>query len=78
MSDNYLNKLKQLERKHGRHFANLAQAVEFDRSNVSIDEIMKNRTKIVEINGRFTCPHCENEWSAMLGDNEVPEYCDCI
>lgn len=32
---------------------------------------------IKEINGRFTCWACGHEWSAMCGDNEVPEYCSC-
>ena len=33
--------------------------------------------KIVEINGRWTCTECGYEWSAMLGDNEIPEKCSC-
>ena len=32
---------------------------------------------IVEKNGRFTCNFCEYEWSAMLGEDEVPETCEC-
>ena len=33
-----------------------------------------------EVNGRYECRHCGREWSAMCGDNEVPENCpsdDC-
>ena len=25
----------------------------------------------------WICEDCGNEWSAMLGDNEVPERCEC-
>jgi hypothetical protein len=32
---------------------------------------------IVEISGRFTCLDCGHEWSAMLGDDEIPSYCEC-
>ena len=32
---------------------------------------------IEEIDGRWTCTDCGYEWSAMLGDNEVPEVCEC-
>jgi len=32
---------------------------------------------IKEINGYFTCTHCEYEWSAMLGDDEIPNKCEC-
>lgn len=32
---------------------------------------------IKEINGRFTCTTCGYKWSAMLGDNEIPEHCPC-
>jgi len=32
---------------------------------------------IKEINGRFTCTECGHEGSAMLGDNEIPETCEC-
>ena len=34
-------------------------------------------TNIKEINGRWTCTDCGYEWSAMLGDNEIPVKCDC-
>jgi len=28
--------------------------------------------------GHYYCPSCNAEWSAMLGDNEIPEHCpDC-
>ena len=30
-----------------------------------------------EINGYFTCTHCGYEWSAMLGDDEIPNKCEC-
>ena len=33
-------------------------------------------TNIKEINGRWTCTDCGYEWSAMLGDNEIPTKCD--
>jgi rubredoxin len=33
---------------------------------------------IEEINGRWTCTECEYEWSAMLGDNEIPDTCSCM
>jgi len=32
---------------------------------------------IKEVNGRFTCTLCGYEWSAMLGDDEIPEICTC-
>ena len=32
---------------------------------------------IKEINGYFTCTLCGYEWSAMLGDDEIPEICTC-
>lgn len=32
---------------------------------------------IKEINGRWTCDSCGQEWSAMVGDNEIPDICDC-
>ena len=32
---------------------------------------------IEEINGRWVCVECGREWSAMSGDNEIPETCDC-
>ena len=32
---------------------------------------------IEEINGRWTCTDCGYEWSAMLGDDEIPEVCEC-
>ena len=25
----------------------------------------------------WICEVCNNEWSAMLGDNEVPAHCEC-
>ena len=25
----------------------------------------------------WVCEDCGDEWSAMLGDNEVPERCEC-
>lgn len=25
----------------------------------------------------WVCENCGNKWSAMLGDNEVPERCEC-
>jgi len=28
-------------------------------------------------NAWWVCESCSNEWSAMLGDNEVPERCEC-
>jgi len=31
---------------------------------------------IKEINGRWTCPDCDYEWSATAGDNEIPVLCD--
>ncbi len=34
-------------------------------------------SKIIEILGRWICSNCGYEWSAMLGDNEVPCECDC-
>tara|TARA_B100000073_G_scaffold308331_1_gene279260 strand:+ start:97 stop:489 length:393 start_codon:yes stop_codon:yes gene_type:complete len=33
---------------------------------------------IEEINGRWNCTECGYEWSAMLGDNEIPNTCSCI
>jgi len=33
---------------------------------------------IEEINGRWTCTECGYEWSAMLGDNEIPDTCSCM
>ena len=32
---------------------------------------------IKEINGKYTCTRCGYEWSAMSGDNEIPEHCLC-
>jgi hypothetical protein len=32
---------------------------------------------IEEVNGRWVCAECGREWSAMSGDNEIPETCDC-
>ena len=33
---------------------------------------------IEEINGRWTCTEGGYEWSAMLGDNEIPDTCSCM
>lgn len=27
--------------------------------------------------GHWRCTECGHEWSAMLGDDEVPEVCEC-
>jgi hypothetical protein len=32
---------------------------------------------IIEIKGRFCCTECQYEWSAMLGDDEIPDTCEC-
>jgi hypothetical protein len=32
---------------------------------------------IKEINGRHTCTLCGYEFSAMMGDNEIPKGCTC-
>ena len=32
---------------------------------------------IVEENGRWKCLDCGHEFSACMGDNEIPEVCDC-
>jgi len=32
---------------------------------------------IVEENGRWTCTECGYEWSAIMGDDEIPELCEC-
>jgi len=32
---------------------------------------------IKEIDGKYTCTNCKHEWSAMLGDNEIPLVCEC-
>tara|TARA_Y100000114_G_scaffold49336_1_gene45036 strand:+ start:490 stop:618 length:129 start_codon:yes stop_codon:yes gene_type:complete len=32
---------------------------------------------IKENKGRWTCTKCGYEWSAMLGDDEIPETCEC-
>tara|TARA_B100000965_G_scaffold329166_1_gene292528 strand:+ start:1226 stop:1516 length:291 start_codon:yes stop_codon:yes gene_type:complete len=32
---------------------------------------------IKEINGRYTCTECGLEWSACLGDDEIPDECPC-
>ena len=32
---------------------------------------------IIEDDGRWTCTECGNKWSATLGDNEIPEVCEC-
>ena len=32
---------------------------------------------IKEIEGRWTCTECGYEWSACMGDNEIPEKCEC-
>ena len=32
---------------------------------------------IKELDGRYICTNCGYEWSAMLGDDEIPETCDC-
>ena len=32
---------------------------------------------IEEKNGRPTCSRCGYEWSAMMGENELPDKCDC-
>ena len=29
-----------------------------------------------EVNGRWTCQDCGYEYSGMMGDNEVPEFCE--
>jgi len=41
------------------------------------DEETKPEPTITEIDGRYTCTACGYEWSATLGDNEIPEICDC-
>lgn len=33
---------------------------------------------IKEVNGRYQCTDCGRYWSAMLGDNEIPEKCSCV
>lgn len=38
----------------------------------------KTPGRIIEVNGHFECASCGREWSAMMGDNELPESCpDC-
>jgi len=32
---------------------------------------------IVENNGRFECTDCLKKWSATMGDDEIPDTCDC-
>jgi hypothetical protein len=32
---------------------------------------------IKEINGYFTCTLCGYEWSAMSGDDEIKDKCNC-
>jgi hypothetical protein len=27
--------------------------------------------------GRWECEYCGYEWSAVMGDDEVPEICEC-
>ncbi len=29
------------------------------------------------LKGRPVCTRCGNEWSACLGDDEIPKQCDC-
>jgi hypothetical protein len=33
---------------------------------------------ILRNDGVCVCPSCDREWSAMMGENEMPEFCpDC-
>ena len=32
---------------------------------------------IIEANGRWTCTECGYEWSAIMGDDEIPGLCEC-
>ena len=32
---------------------------------------------IKEKNGSFVCTKCGYKYSSMLGDNEIPEKCEC-
>jgi hypothetical protein len=32
---------------------------------------------IIETNGHPVCNICGYEWSAMLGDDEIPTQCNC-
>jgi hypothetical protein len=35
------------------------------------------RTTIKDMGGKWVCTNCGREWSGMLGDDEVPEKCNC-
>jgi len=42
-----------------------------------VEEVYPDGDTIREIDGRYTCIACGYEWSAMMGDDEVPEKCAC-
>jgi len=49
-----------------------------DNADEEIKEALEDLKKnVVEKNGRFVCSDCGYEWSATLGDDEVPEHHDC-
>ncbi len=46
----------------------------------ALEDLLGPNPDTHEVNGRYECRHCGREWSAMCGDNEVPENCpsdDC-
>ena len=45
------------------------------RERSDMDRAEKSTIEVAE--GRWTCSACGYEWSAMMGDNEVPEVCEC-
>lgn len=46
----------------------------------ALSDLLGDGSDTHEVNGRYECRHCGREWSALCGDNEVPENCpsdDC-
>ena len=46
----------------------------------ALKDLLGTTSDTREVNGRYECRWCGREWSALCGDNEVPENCpsdDC-
>ena len=39
-------------------------------------DIFEEIGHLKEVNGRWTCQDCGYEYSGMMGDDEVPEFCE--
>ena len=49
----------------------------FANHNADGSCVQDQPSTIQEVAGRYTCTACGYEWSAVLGDDEIPEVCEC-